>query len=85
MPKMVWFTEKEEKIIEALILKGSYRKASEYLKTQGLEISEGSMRQTTVRIRSRMNNAITLAEKGQEYQARLTKNFGRKHRFIVDR
>lgn len=82
--KTIWFTEKEEQVLKALVEKGSYRKASDYLKTQGILISEGSMRQMTLRIRNRYRNADGFAVACRGYQERLSKNFGRKHRFIVD-
>ena len=82
--RTVWFTEKEQKVLEALVEKGSYRKASEHLKTQGIDISEGSIRQMTLRIRNRYYNANGFVQRCTELQNRLTRNFGRRHKFIVE-
>ena len=68
------FTEKEQRILEAVIQFGNYRQAA-----KSLMIKEGTVRATTFRVRLRYDNAKRFVEECEALQRRLP----RKKRYIT--
>lgn len=82
VPKVRYLTEREIEIMDAIIEKGDYQKASQHLTSQGKAASVNLMRQTTLRIRQRYDNSKMFIELVERYQQALSRK-DRKRRYFT--
>lgn len=73
IPRTVFFTEKEQKVIDSVVEYGSYERASKGLEKEGVKISVNAMRGVTLQIRLRYGNAKKFVESCEKYQAALSR------------